>query len=115
MLIRSLIAWIILNTVAFSEEHWATGGWNSRHWGAIRLYEEPIKFATDIDPDGFLQDYGLWQDYDDWTVIIIWTESGRREMIAKDGNKFYSQISYSFGISSNAEEIKKTIIGDKDE
>jgi hypothetical protein len=36
-------------------------------------------------------------------------------MIAKDGNKFYSQISYSFGISSNAEEIKKTVTGDKDE
>lgn len=105
----------LLPSFCLAEQHWAVGGWNARNWGAIRLHEDPIKFATDINPDGFLQDYGLWQDYDDWTVIIIWTESGRREMIAKDGNKFYSQVSYSFGIASNVEEIKKIVTGDKDE
>ena len=104
---------VLLPSFSFAEEHWATGGWNCRHWGAIRLFEKPYKFATDLDPEGFLQNYGVWQDFDQHSVIIVW-ESGKREIIAKEGNKYYHQTAYSFGIASNIEEIKKTI-KEKDE
>jgi len=108
---KAILLWLLLCSIILGEDHWATGGWNGRHWGAIRLFEEPFKFATDLDPEGFLQNYGVWQDYDQHSVIIVW-ESGKREIIAKEGNKYYNQTAYSFGISSNIEEISKIITKD---
>ena len=108
---KALLLWLLLCSISLGEEHWATGGWNCRHWGAIRLFEEPFKFATDLDPEGFLQNYGVWQDYDQHSVIIVW-ESGKREIIAKEGNKYYNQTAYSFGVSSNIEEVSKIITKD---
>jgi hypothetical protein len=110
-ILKFLVVCLLFSQNCIAEDHWATGGWNCRHWGAIRLFEEPFKFATDLDPEGFLQNYGVWQDYDQNSVIIVW-ESGKREIIAKEGNKYYNQTAYSFGISSNIEEISKIITKD---
>jgi len=103
----------LLPSFCIAEEHWAVGGWNARHWGAIRLFDFELgKWAIEVDPEGNQQDWGVWQDYDQNSVIIIWMDSSRREIIHKHDGKFYHQTGYSFGIASNIEEIKK-ILKDK--
>ena len=105
---KALLLWLLLCSISLGEDHWATGGWSCRAWGAIRLYQDPIKFATDLDPEGYLQDYGVWQDYDQNSVIIVWY-CGRREIIAKESDKYYHQTAYNFRLSSEVEEIYKII------
>ena len=103
---------LLISIPAFclAEQHWAVGGWDARAWGAIRLFDFELgKWAIDVDPEGNQQDWGVWQDYDQDSVIIIWMDSGRREIICRDNGKFFHQTAYTFGISSNIEEIKKTI------
>lgn len=101
---------LFLPSFCFAEEHWAVGGWDARNWGAIRLFDFELgKWAIDVDPEGNQQDWGIWQDYDRYSVIIVWMDSSRKEIIHKDNGKFYHQTSHSFGISSDIEEIKKII------
>ena len=92
-------------SVCKSEEHWAVGGWNCRSWGAIRLLDD--HYAIDVDPDGFLTNWGMWQDFDQNSVIILWFESSKMDIITKENNKFYTQNCYGFGISSEIEETQK--------
>lgn len=106
---KILISFLLLLNICEANEHWATGGWSCRPWGAIRLYELPYKFCTDVDPDGFLQDFGYWQDYDQNSIIIVWEDTSRMEIISQDKNKYYHQAAYPFGISSTIEEVSKTI------
>jgi hypothetical protein len=100
----------LLPSFCLAEQHWAVGGWNARNWGAIRLFDFELgKWAIDVDPEGNQQDWGIWQDYDQNSIIILWMDSSRREIIHKHDGKFYHQTAYSFGIASNIEEIQKTI------
>lgn len=103
-LIISLFCLIAIS-VCKSEEHWAVGGWDCRSWGAIRLLND--HYAIDVDPEGFLINWGMWQDFDQNSIIIMWVESSKMDIIAKENNKFYTQHSYGFGISSEIEETHK--------
>lgn len=85
---------------------WPVGCWDCRSWGAIRLLED--RYAIDTDPEGLLNDWGVWQHFGGPNqVIIVWMESSRVEMIQHESGKYYHQMSYSFGIGSNIEEVKK--------
>ena len=91
-----------------ADQHWAVGGWDCRSWGAIRLFDDGL--MIDVDPDGFLTNWGYWQIFDQNSVILMWMDSSKMEIITKDGDKFYTQSSHGFGISSEIEETKKTLI-----
>ena len=85
---------------------WPIGCWDCRSWGAIRLLDD--HYAIDLDPDGNLQDWGVWQyNLHENRVLIVWMESTRIEVIEKEGDKFYRQSAYNFGPSSKIEETKK--------
>jgi len=84
---------------------WPIGCWDCRGWGAIRLLED--RYAIDLDPEGHLQNWGVWQWYDQHTVIVMWMESNMLEFIQKDGDKYMRQSLYSFGPGSSLEEVKK--------
>jgi hypothetical protein len=99
-----------MSSFCSAEEHWAVGAWNARSWGAIRLFDFELgKWAIDVNPEGNQQDWGVWQDFNQHSIIIIWMDSSRREIIHKHDGKFYHQTAYSFGIASKVEEIKKTL------
>lgn len=88
------------------ELDWPIGCWNCRSWGGMRLLEDG--YAIDTDPEGFLNDWGVWQHFGGTNqVIVVWMESSRVEMIQHESGKYYHQMSYSFGIGSNVEEVKK--------
>jgi hypothetical protein len=97
----------IVVSVCKSEEHWAVGGWDCRSWGAIRLLND--HYAIDVDPEGCLINWGMWQDFDQNSIIIFWAENTKMDIISKENNKFYTQNSYGFGISSEIEETKKIL------
>lgn len=88
------------------ETDWPVGCWNCRSWGGMRLLEDG--YAVDTDPEGLLNDWGVWQHFGGQSeVIIVWMESSRVEIIRNDNGKYYHQMSYSFGIGSEIEEVKK--------
>jgi hypothetical protein len=95
------------SSICYSDEHWAVGGWDCRSWGAIRLLED--RYAIDVDPEGYLMNWGMWQDFDENSVIIVWVENTKIDIITKENNKFYTQHCYGFGLSSNIEETHKTL------
>lgn len=100
----------LMPSFCLAEDHWAVGAWNARSWGAIRLFDFELgKWAIDVNPEGDQQDWGVWQDFDQHSIIIIWMDSSRTEIIHRHDGKFYHQTAYSFGIASNIEEIKKTL------
>lgn len=99
----------IVVSVCKSEEHWAVGGWDCRSWGAIRLLDD--HYAIDVDPEGCLMSWGTWQDFDKNSVIIVWIDSSKIDMITKENNKFYTQHSYGFGVASEIQETHKTLKG----
>lgn len=105
--ILTIVLAISYQACIMAEQHWAVGGWNARSWGAIRLLDD--RYAIDLDPEGHLNDWGVWQDFDQYSVLIVWQESSRREVISKMDGKFYHQVAYSFGIASNVEEVKKIL------
>ena len=94
-------------------QDWMIGGWNTKHWGAIRLYEDG--YVTDLDPQGDLQNWGIWQNFngDEDEVLIIWMESSMMEIIQRSGDKYYRQSAYPFGVSSEIIEVKKILKEDK--
>lgn len=94
-------------------QDWMIGGWNTKHWGAIRLYEDG--YVTDLDPQGDLQNWGIWQNFngDEDEVLIIWMESSMMEIIQRSGDKYYRQSAYPFGVSSEIIEVKKIFKEDK--
>ena len=101
---------IIFSSICYSDEHWAIGGWDCRHWGSVKIskHEKYGNCAVDIDPQGELQDYGFWQDYDQHSIVILWQDSYRIEIINKHYDKFYRQVMIEgFGIVSDVEEVKK--------
>lgn len=89
----------------FAADHWAVGGWDCRSWGAIRLLKD--NYAIDVDPEGCLLNWGVWQDFDNNSVIIVWVESRRIDIITRENDKFYTQNCYGFGVSSEIEETRK--------
>jgi hypothetical protein len=109
MLIKifTIVLAISYQACIMAERHWAVGGWDCRSWGAIRLLDD--RYAIDLDPEGCLNDWGVWQDFDQHSVLIVWQESSRREVINKSGDKFYHQMAYSFGIASQIQEIRKIL------
>jgi hypothetical protein len=96
-----------MTTIGVADEtHWSCGAWDCRGWGAIRVFPDGI--TIDTDPEGYLNDYGYWQNYcGPDSIIIVWMESSRVEIIERHNGKYYRQLSYSFGIGSNIEETKK--------
>ena len=85
---------------------WPIGCWNCRSWGAMRLLEDG--YCIDTDPEGLLNDWGVWQHFcGPDAVIVMWMESSRVEIIENNNGKYYHQTSYSFGIGSAVEEIQK--------
>jgi hypothetical protein len=104
--IISLIFLFLTASICRSEEHWAIGGWDCRHWGSIKVLKN--KYVIDLDPEGKVQDVGFWQDYDQHSIVIIWSDSYRIEIINKHYGKFYRQVMIEgFGIVSNVEEVQK--------
>lgn len=98
----------LLPSVCLAEHHWAVGGWDCRSWGSIKLTED--FFAVDLDPQGEMQDWGAWQNYDQHSIVIIWMDSYRIEIINEHYGKFYRQMAIEgFGIVSEVEETKKII------
>lgn len=95
------------NAIYGEEKHWAIGGWDCRSWGAIRLLED--RYAIDLDPEGCLNNWGVWQDFDENSVLIVWMESNKVEIIVKDKDKFYTQSCFGFGMGSVVEETKKIL------
>lgn len=105
-LIPSLISIFLLVSVCKSEEHWAVGGWDCRHWGSLKISED--HYAFDLDPEGIVQDFGVWQDYDQYSVVIVWQDSYRIEIINKHYDKFYRQVMIEgFGAISEVEQTRK--------
>lgn len=109
MLIKicTLLVVISFQTCIMAEQHWAVGGWDCRSWGAIRLLED--YYAIDIDAEGCLVNWGMWQNFNQNSVIIVWIENRRIDIIAKENNKFYTQSCYGFGIASTVEETHKIL------
>ena len=106
---KAIIVFLLLFcSNVYGEQHWAVGGWDCRSWGAIRLLND--HYAIDVDPEGYLMNWGMWQDFDQNSVIILWIESSKMDIITKENNRFYTQHSYGFGISSEIEETKKIFI-----
>ena len=98
-----------------AEEHWVVGAWDTRSWGAIRLYEEPYRYAVDVDPDGEVRNYGVWQDFDKNSVLIVWVLNNSCEIIEKnDDGKFYFETAHNFGVSGTVMETKKIHSDDKE-
>lgn len=95
------------------KQDWWVGGWNTKHWGAIRLLDDG--YVIDLDPEGKLQNWGIYQKFngDDNEVLIIWMESSMMEIIRREGDKFYRQSGYPFGVSSEIQEVKKIFNEDK--
>jgi hypothetical protein len=109
-MLKYLLLLLLIPSVSFAE-HWAVGAWNCRPWGAIRIFEDG--YAVDVNPDGELQNWGVWQNHDADSIIIVWLDSDLIEIIeARPDNKFYRQCCYGFGIGSEVEETKK-ILKDK--
>ena len=66
-------------------------------------------YAIDLDPEGKLNNWGVWQHSgNENRVLIVWVESGMMEIIEKRGDKYLRQSAYSWGIASEIEEVKKT-------
>ena len=95
MFFRIVTFVLLLSGQLNAEVHWAVGCWNCRSWGAIRLLAD--NYAIDVDPECDLNDWGCWQDFSADSVIIVWIESYRVEIIQKDTDKFSHQalLSYS--------------------
>lgn len=113
MLIKILTIMLAISYQAciMAEQHWAVGAWDCRSWGAIRIFEDG--YTIDVNPDGELQNWGVWQNHNNNSIIIVWLDSSLVEIIEKNtDNKFYRQGTYSFGIGSEIEETKK-ILKDK--
>lgn len=101
-----LLTIFLIPSVCLGDQHWAVGGWDCRSWGSIKLSAD--HYAMDVDPQGELQDWGCWQDYDQHSVVIVWMDSYRIEIINKHYGKFYRQVAIEgFGIISEIEETKK--------
>lgn len=110
MIYEILLALLTMQPVADTE--WPIGGWNTKSWGAIRLLDDG--YVIDLDPEGKLQNWGIWQYHcSENAVLIIWMESSMMEVIAKEGDKYYRQSAYPFGISSEIQEVKKIFKEDK--
>lgn len=105
--IKALTLWFLLTIIVQANEpDWPIGCWNCRSWGAMRLLEDG--YCIDTDPEGFLNDWGVWQRFcGSDAVIVVWMESSRVEIIQKEKDNYYHQTSYSFGIGSLVEEVKK--------
>lgn len=109
-MLKYLLLLVLIPSVSFAE-HWAVGAWDCRSWGAIRIFEDG--YTIDVNPDGELQNWGVWQNHNENSIIIVWLDSSLVEIIEKTpNNKFYRQGTYSFGIGSEIEETKK-ILKDK--
>lgn len=106
-ILLSLSFAINFSSICYSDEHWAIGGWDCRSWGAIRLLDD--HYAIDVDPEGCLTNWGMWQDFDQNSVIIVWVESRKIDIITRDKNKFYTQSCYGFGISSEIQQTNKIL------
>ena len=88
------------------ETDWPVGCWNSRAWGGMRLLEDG--YAIDTDPEGRLNNWGIWQYYcSDDAVIIVWMESNYDEVIQKNNDKYFMQSLWCGDMSSKVEEVKK--------
>jgi hypothetical protein len=111
---KAIILWLCLINISYCDDiHWAVGGWDCRSWGAIRLFDvDSGRWALDLSPDGDQQDWGVWQEFSQDSIIIIWMDSSRMEVIMKSDDRYFHQMAYAFGISSHIEPTKKTIIQD---
>jgi len=112
ILFALLTVWTIIECKA-NDKDWMIGGWNTKHWGAIRLLDDG--YVIDLDPEGKLQNWGIWQNFngDENEVLIIWMDSSLIEIIQRDGDKFYRQSGYPFGINNEIIEVKKIFKEDK--
>lgn len=89
-----------------SDTEWPIGGWNTKHCGAIRLLDDG--YVIDLDPEGKLQNWGIWQYYcGENAVLIIWMESSYDDVIQKNNDKYFIQSLWSGDMSSKVEEVKK--------
>ena len=113
MLVKTLFFMlaILISECTIGEEHWAVGGWNCRSWGAIRILEDG--YVIDVDPEGYLQNWGVWQERNENAIIIVWMESSMLEIIERRDDSFVRQSAFSFGLSSEVEETKKILTKDK--
>lgn len=92
-------------SVCFAED-WPVGCWDCRSWGAIRLLEN--NYAVYVDPDGYLQNWGIWNyNIHPNRIIIVWMESDMVEVIEKQEDRFVRQSCFPWGTSSEIEETKK--------
>jgi len=105
MAYKVILIWLAIASTSLAEKHWAVGYWDCRSWGGIRLSEEG--YANDLGPEGQLQNWGAWQPFDQNSIIVVWMESSKIEIITKEGDKFYTQNCYGFGISSEITETKR--------
>jgi hypothetical protein len=102
---------LLLSGQLQAEPHWAVGCWDCRSWGAIRLFND--NYAIDVDPEGDLNDLGCWQNFSPDSVIIIWTESRRIEIIQKDTGKFLHQTLFGYSSAySPITEVKRSRVED---
>ena len=110
-LISSLIIVCFSLSECKSDDHWAVGGWDCRHWGSVKISKD--HYAFDLNPEGIVQDFGVWQDYDQYSIVIVWQDSYRIEIINKHYDKFYRQVMIEgFGIVSDVEEVNKIKSGE---
>jgi hypothetical protein len=94
---------------AFADQHWITGAWDCRSWGAVRFYEEPYRYAVDVDPDGNVNNWGYWQDFDENSILVVWMNNNSMDMFSRMDGKVVFQTMYSFGVSNDITETKKIL------
>lgn len=113
MLVKTLFFMlaILVSKCIIGAEHWAIGGWDCRSWGAIRVLDDG--YVIDLDPEGDLQNWGIWQDRNENAIIIVWMESSMLEIIERRKDKFVRQSAFTFGVSSDIEETKKILTEEK--
>lgn len=106
-LFLTLTLWLALPIMSVANEpEWWCGCWGIRSFGSVRIL--PDRWAIDTDPEGRLNDFAFSQNFcGSDSIIIVWMESSRVEIIENNNGKYYHQMSYSFGIGSEIEEVKK--------
>jgi len=90
-------------------EHWITVAWDCRSWGAVRFYEEPYRYAVEVDPDGNVNNWGYWQDFDENSILVVWMNNNSMDMFVRMDGKVVFQTMYSFGTSNDITETKKIL------
>jgi hypothetical protein len=67
-----------------ADHHWAVGGWQTSTWGGVMI--RPDKYVIERDPDGNIEDIGVWYELDDDAIGITFVRATGQEMVLyRDG------------------------------